>query len=59
LNAALSTAAAQTPGPAPVVLGQGLIDGACTRGLNALVLGRLDGEQPPLWLRPSAREALH
>lgn len=59
LSAALSAAAEQTPGPTPVVLGQGLADGACTRGLNALVLGRLDGDQPPLWLRPSAREALH
>ena len=46
-------------GAVPVVLGQGLADGARTRGLTALVLGRLDGEQPPLWLRPSAREALH
>lgn len=59
LNAALTDAAAQAPGPTPVVLGQGLTDGACTRGLNALVLGRLDGDQPPLWLRPSSREALH
>ena len=61
LQAAIAAAAAQrkAPGPAPVVLGQGLVDGASTRGLNALVLGRLDGEQPPLWLRPSAREALH
>ncbi|MBC7483642.1 MAG: hypothetical protein H7337_17480 [Rhizobacter sp.] len=59
LQAALNAAAAQTPGPSPVVLGQGLADGASARGLNALVLGRLDGDQPPLWLRPSAREALH
>lgn len=59
LQAALTAAAARTPGPAPVVLGQGLVDGAHTGGLNALVLGRLDGDQPPLWLRPSAREALH
>lgn len=46
-------------GTATVVLGQGLADGASTGGLNALVLGRLDGQQPPLWLRPSAHEALH
>lgn len=36
----------------PVVLGQGLADGARTRALRALVLGRLDGDQPPHWLRP-------
>lgn len=38
-----------------VVLGQGLIDGARTTGLDALVLGRLDGDQPPQWLRPSTQ----
>jgi hypothetical protein len=38
-----------------VVLGQGLTDGARTRSLDAVVLGRLDGDQPPQWLRPSAR----
>jgi hypothetical protein len=37
----------------PVILGQGLVDGAKTRGLGGVVLGRLDGEQPPQWLRPS------
>lgn len=36
-----------------VVLGQGLVDGAATGSLGAAVLGRLDGEQPPQWLRPS------
>ena len=41
---------------APVVLGQGLVDGARTTDLNALVLGRLDGMQPPQWLRPSFRQ---
>ncbi len=42
-----------------VVLGQGLVDGARTRALQALVLGRLDGEQPPQWLRPSLRKEMH
>lgn len=59
LQAVIAAAAAQSPGPAPVVLGQGLVDGARTSGLSALVLGRLDGDQPPLWLRPSGRTALH
>jgi hypothetical protein len=36
-----------------VVLGQGIVDGARTGGLNAVVLGRLDGDQPPQWLRPN------
>lgn len=42
-----------------VVLGQGLVDGARTQALKALVLGRLDGEQPPQWLRPSMRREMH
>ena len=42
-----------------VVLGQGLVDGARTQALDALVLGRLDGEQPPQWLRPSMRWEMH
>jgi len=42
-----------------VVLGQGLIDGGNTGGLEALVLGRLDGEQPPQWLRPSTQTEVH
>ena len=42
-----------------VVLGQGLVDGARTQSLEALVLGRLDGEQPPQWLRPSLRKEMH
>lgn len=41
---------------APVVLGQGLEDGARTSDLDALVLGRLDGLQPPQWLRPSFQQ---
>jgi len=41
---------------APVVLGQGLTDGARTTDLGALVLGRLDGAQPPQWLRPSFQQ---
>jgi hypothetical protein len=47
------------PGPVPVVLVEGMTDGTSTRSWSAIVLGRLDGEQPPLWLRPSARDALH
>lgn len=42
-----------------VVLGQGLVDGAKTGALDAVVLGRLDGEQPPQWLRPSMRAEMH
>lgn len=42
-----------------VVLGQGLVDGARTQALDALVLGRLDGDQPPQWLRPSWRKEMH
>jgi hypothetical protein len=42
-----------------VVLGQGLEDGARTHGLEALVLGRLDGQQPPQWLRPSFEHDMH
>ena len=47
------------PATPPVVLGQGLEDGARTHGLKALVLGRLDGQQPPQWLRPSFQEDAH
>lgn len=42
-----------------VVLRHGLKDGARTHPLNATVLGRLDGEQPPQWLRPSERIERH
>ena len=42
-----------------VVLGQGLTDGARTRALGTVVLGRLDGDQPPQWLRPSDRVEFH
>ncbi len=37
-----------------VVLGQGIEGGANTQQLRALVLGRLDGQQPPVWLRPDS-----
>ncbi len=47
------------PATPAVVLGQGLEDGARTHGLKALVLGRLDGQQPPQWLRPSFQENAH
>lgn len=57
----IRTIAARTGGAQnlTVVLGQGLADGARTQALNALVLGRLDGEQPPQWLRPSLRKEMH
>jgi hypothetical protein len=42
-----------------VILGQGLSDGARTATLPGLVLGRLDGDQPPQWLRPSFRDEFH
>jgi hypothetical protein len=42
-----------------VVLGQGLADGGDTSGIEALVLGRLDGDQPPQWLRPSTQSEVH
>lgn len=42
-----------------VVLGQGLADGGKTGRIEAFVLGRLDGEQPPQWLRPCSRPEMH
>ena len=42
-----------------VLLGHGLSDGAQTALLDALVLGRLDGDQPPQWLRPYFRNQFH
>jgi hypothetical protein len=42
-----------------VVLGQGLADGGDTSRVEALVLGRLDGEQPPQWLRPATQLEVH
>lgn len=42
-----------------VVLGQGLADGGDTSRIEALVLGRLDGEQPPQWLRPATQLEVH
>jgi len=53
---ALQNAAVQPP---TVVVGHGLCDGASPRGLSALVLGRLDGIQPPQWLRPSSVHEVH
>jgi hypothetical protein len=46
-------AASGVPTSCVAVLGQGLVDGAVARGLPCAVLGRLDGDQPPQWLRPS------
>ena len=43
----------------PVILGQGLQNGSRTHDLDALVLGRLDGDQPPQWLRPSVTKDMH
>ncbi len=42
-----------------VVLGQGLVDGGDTSRIDALVLGRLDGDQPPQWLRPATQVEVH
>jgi hypothetical protein len=42
-----------------VVLGQGLVDGGDTSRIEALVLGRLDGQQPPQWLRPATQLEVH
>jgi hypothetical protein len=45
-----------------VIVGHGLSDGARTTALGALgalVLGRLDGDQPPQWLRPSFINEFH
>ncbi len=42
-----------------VVLGQGLVDGGDTSRLGAHVLGRLDGDQPPQWLRPATQNEVH
>ena len=39
--------------------GQGLRDGTHTQALDALVLGRIDGTQPPEWLRPSLYREMH
>lgn len=44
---------------ATVVLGQGLSDGGETRAIDGLVLGRLDGHQPPQWLRPTTQVDMH
>ena len=46
-------------GEPTVVLGQGLVDGGDTRALDAHVLGRLDGDQPPQWLRPCTQIEVH
>jgi hypothetical protein len=42
-----------------LVLGQGLVDGGDTRRIDALVLGRLDGDAPPQWLRPCTQAEIH
>ena len=42
-----------------VVMGQGLVDGGDTGRMAAHVLGRLDGDQPPQWLRPCTRHEVH
>ena len=42
-----------------VVLGQGLVDGGDSSRIEALVLGRLDGDQPPQWLRPCTQVEVH
>ena len=61
LQCELRVLAANMPasGMRPVVLGQGLEDGSRTGALDALVLGRLDGDQPPQWLRPSVTTDMH
>lgn len=61
LQAELTRWASATPASAmkPVVLGQGLQNGSQTGALDALVLGRLDGDQPPQWLRPSFTTEMH
>jgi hypothetical protein len=59
LRAELGRTAASHMASKTVVLGQGLVDGARCAGLDAWVLGRLDGEQPPQWLRPSLRDEMH
>ena len=61
LRAELTRWASATPASAlkPVVLGQGLQNGSQTGALDALVLGRLDGDQPPQWLRPSFTTDMH
>lgn len=52
----LLSAGAASEGVLTVVLGQGLVDGGSTQALDALVLGRLDGHQPPQWLRPCTQK---
>jgi hypothetical protein len=42
-----------------LVLGQGLVDGGDTRRIDAFVLGRLDGDRPPQWLRPCTQAEIH
>lgn len=61
LRAELTRWVSATPASAlkPVVLGQGLQNGSHTGALDALVLGRLDGDQPPQWLRPSFTTDMH
>ena len=42
-----------------VVMGHGLADGGDTSRIEGLVLGRLDGDQPPQWLRPCTQSEVH
>lgn len=54
----LNASASHRP-TATVVLGQGLSGGGDTRAIDGLVLGRLDGHQPPQWLRPTTQVDMH
>ncbi len=58
LRAAMADAAPAEAGMT-VLLGHGLDDGHRTDATGAFVLGRLDGEQPPQWLRPSTQAETH
>jgi hypothetical protein len=46
-------------GATTVILGQGLRDGGRSADVAAHVLGRLDSDQPPQWLRPSTQFQVH
>ncbi len=59
VNEPAANGSPSTASPLTVILGQGLADGANARNLNAHVLGRLDGAQPPHWLRPSTMNGFH
>ncbi len=57
LNALIATR--RIADAATVVLGQGLVDGGNSAAVDAHVLGRLDSDQPPQWLRPSTQFQVH